>query len=81
MPVLKKDSPVRNSEAAQISLPSAHLLETSIDGVISTLIIRESLNGECTFYSISDSMDVSKMKKTLITLFADGTTIHLRRVH
>lgn len=43
--------------------PSVYLFETSVDGVTSTLIIRESPNGECTFYSISDSMDVSKMKR------------------
>lgn len=45
------------------TFPSVHLFETSIDGVISTLIIRENRKGECTFYSISDSMDVSKMKR------------------
>lgn len=50
---------IKNNE----KFPSVYLFETSVDGVISTLIIRESPNGECTFYSISDSMDASKMKR------------------
>lgn len=42
---------------------TTHLFRVKIDDKISYLIVNENNNGECTFHSISDTIDPSQMTR------------------